>query len=680
MPLAFLSPLLLGAAALVAVPWILHHIRRPEREPVPFSSLLFIPDVKREVIERRRLQHLLLLLLRMLVLLLIACALARPYVPLLAGAAEREGGMRHVILLDTSYSMGAEGVFDTAKAAARKVIDGLDGEDRAAVVTFDETVRVLTPFTDKAEARLAIESASLTLAPTDYEGALRTAARLLSEEGLQLENGAQTVHLVSDFQRAGMPKEHSGWKLPSAISFSPVDVGAPEGGWAVQDVDLRVFGEGRFELRAKVKNWSAEPLPATELRWVLNGEELQRETLGIAPGNASLLRFDFDGDRDRLLEGYVEVLTDGASPAARRYFAWNPKRKTRVLIAAAETDARRWPPPVLLAHALPDTAGSPWSVTVATELEDGALDNNVVPIIAQSGGLAASEAADVLRYIEAGGSALIALDAAPLDETLRTELLAPLGVTAEGTRFGELRENRFVLLSWIDYDDPVFHPFQGARFNDFSDIHFKNHHVLRPDPMHRVTARFESGDSSEGPPAIIEVTYGEGRAIIWAFPIDFSWTNFPKTARFVPLLHETLDALCAGVERNRTWEIGARPTPPETDWRADLAEPGESSKGFDGPLLTRTGHLHWHDPADPAVLQSEAVNVNAEEADPTRVAPAEFALRLCSAPIITETPADAEALMLAGENPVDTWEYGRYLLAAVLAALALETWYAARLT
>ena len=60
MPLAFLAPLFLGALSLVAVPWLIHQIRRPEREPLRFSSIMFIPKIDRKIIERRRIQHLLL--------------------------------------------------------------------------------------------------------------------------------------------------------------------------------------------------------------------------------------------------------------------------------------------------------------------------------------------------------------------------------------------------------------------------------------------------------------------------------------------------------------------------------------------------------------------------------------------------------------------------------------------
>ena len=134
MGFAFLTPLILGGLSLLALPWILHQIRRPEREPHVFSSLMFVPNIKKEIIERRRLQHLLLMLLRMLVLLLLVFAFSRPalwsYIPLdVPDEAEW-----HVILLDTSYSMGAQNHFARAREEAIRILDDLrPGQSRLIV-------------------------------------------------------------------------------------------------------------------------------------------------------------------------------------------------------------------------------------------------------------------------------------------------------------------------------------------------------------------------------------------------------------------------------------------------------------------------------------------------------------------------------------------------------------------
>ena len=103
--LAWLAPLILGGLAFLGLPWLIHQIRRPERDTVRFSSLMFLPSAHKRVIERRSVQHLLLMLLRMVLLLLLALAFARPSQMYLAATPSPAGAGAHMILLDTSYSM-----------------------------------------------------------------------------------------------------------------------------------------------------------------------------------------------------------------------------------------------------------------------------------------------------------------------------------------------------------------------------------------------------------------------------------------------------------------------------------------------------------------------------------------------------------------------------------------------
>jgi hypothetical protein len=75
----FLAPLFLAGAAAIAVPILLHLIRRTEREKLPFSSLMFLQSTPPQITRRSRLENIFLLLLRCLAFALIAMAFARPY-------------------------------------------------------------------------------------------------------------------------------------------------------------------------------------------------------------------------------------------------------------------------------------------------------------------------------------------------------------------------------------------------------------------------------------------------------------------------------------------------------------------------------------------------------------------------------------------------------------------------
>ena len=121
MGLSFITPMLLGGAALMAVPIVLHLIMR--RKPVPhdFPALRFLRD--RAVANRRRLQvsHLFLLLLRMAALALLALALARPVLRGAGWLADGEGPVAAALVIDTAPRMALREANETRLERAAKL-------------------------------------------------------------------------------------------------------------------------------------------------------------------------------------------------------------------------------------------------------------------------------------------------------------------------------------------------------------------------------------------------------------------------------------------------------------------------------------------------------------------------------------------------------------------------------
>ena len=89
--MSLLYPLLLAGIVAVALPILLHMIRRHTRERVTFSSLMFLRTTLPRFRSRSRLEHMPLLILRCLILCLLAFAFARPFLaqPVAARHAER---------------------------------------------------------------------------------------------------------------------------------------------------------------------------------------------------------------------------------------------------------------------------------------------------------------------------------------------------------------------------------------------------------------------------------------------------------------------------------------------------------------------------------------------------------------------------------------------------------------
>ena len=101
--MSFLFPLYLAGAAAIALPIYLHLRRKPPKDAVEFSSLMFLEPSKHQPLKRRsQLEHLSLLALRCLALLFLAAMFSRPF---FAGGDKEgvAGQKRTVILLDSDF-------------------------------------------------------------------------------------------------------------------------------------------------------------------------------------------------------------------------------------------------------------------------------------------------------------------------------------------------------------------------------------------------------------------------------------------------------------------------------------------------------------------------------------------------------------------------------------------------
>jgi len=242
------------------------------------------------------------------------------------------------------------------------------------------------------------------------------------------------------------------------------------------------------------------------------------------------------------------------------------------------------------------------------------------------------------------------------------------------------------LLSWIDLEHPIFMPFQGHKFNDFSSLRYYNYVPLEIDETVegvKVLARFEDDQ-----PAMVEARLGEGRIIIWPFSLQLNWTNMPKTTRLVPLLHETVMYMTNAEGKRGDWKVGDAADEDQLAWNtADttiIQEPGSESERTLGrgefaqmKTLSSPGFLKSRALSESEWEVVRAVNVNGREGDDTPVSEGEFLLKLATAPIVSDERSGGGVVgsEVDEEGFVIEHEYGRGLLAALLVLIIIELLY-----
>ncbi len=217
--MTFLTPLLAGIAAAIAVPAlvILYFLKLKRRDLEVSTTLLWkkaIEDLQANA-PFQRLRRNILLFLQLLALAAALFALAQPEIK-----SKAAPGGRHVILIDASASMQATdgdpkqtGVtrLEAAKKEALELVDslvepGLWGSegDQAMVITFDNAAHPIQNFTtSKAALKTAIES----IQPVDSSTSVREAIKLakaysprqiVEDKGLQAAGPPAHLHIFSD--------------------------------------------------------------------------------------------------------------------------------------------------------------------------------------------------------------------------------------------------------------------------------------------------------------------------------------------------------------------------------------------------------------------------------------------------------------------------------------------------
>jgi hypothetical protein len=235
--MTWLSPLLAGVAAAIAVPTLLIlYFLKLRRQDVEVSTTLLwkkaIEDLQANA-PFQKLRRNLLLFLQLLILAAALLAIGQPQIK-----GNINAGRKFVILIDRSASMQSidevDGKqkrtrLDAAKAQARALVDSMreptklkisadESSDEAMLIAFDSTADVRQQFTsDKSALRAAIDA----IEPTDGPGLLTEAVQLAKAhapkriiegktvDGLSDEASAVTLHLwtdgrLSDADRAGV--------------------------------------------------------------------------------------------------------------------------------------------------------------------------------------------------------------------------------------------------------------------------------------------------------------------------------------------------------------------------------------------------------------------------------------------------------------------------------------------
>jgi hypothetical protein len=654
----FLVPLYLAGALAIAIPIYLHLRRRPPKDSVEFSSLMFLEQTKHQPLKRRsQLENIPLLLLRCLALLLLAAMFARPFIP--GGDADgEEGKMRTVILLDTSASMKRDGVWKDATEQAGKFISKIKADGALAIIAIDRAPRTLTSFDDWESAEVGRRkeialSAIETLQPgwqgSDLGSGLIAAAEMIADASADDESARPArIVIVSDLQAGAALDAVADASWPSNLEVELVPIESDE----VTNITITAAAsadpnkpavrlrndpaseENRFTLKVGTKTIAAV-VPAGESRVIQLDEPVSEVTvtgdahdfdnrLFLAPREPALVKLLFMGDGkpdDSNRPEYYFRRAFGLSKVLRPRF-----------VASLDDD------PALLAISRP---------------------------------LGEEEIKAVRQTLQDGRDAILIVTSTAMDKTLAG--LAGLRAIPKLTD----QDRRYALLEEIDFDHPSLHEFRDPRWRDFTKVHFWKYRKLESSaiPDHaRIIARFDTGD-----PAWIDFPVGRGSLLVMMSGWHPRDSQLSLSSKFVPLLFSIYSDHGPQVSGARQIFVG-EPLPLEED-ETRLTLPSGTSESISADQPWRPEEPGIYRVSNGERERSFAVNLRPSESELTPLGTESLAAlgvpvdRRAAADATTSGESKRNLRSTEAEAKQNLWRWAVIILLTMLVA---EAWLATR--
>jgi hypothetical protein len=543
---------LLGLAAL-AVPVLVHLTHRERKTVLRFPSLMFLERIPYQAVRRQRIRNILLFALRCAAIALLVLAFARPFLARRSALFGASAGARDVvILLDRSYSMAYGDRWTRARTAARRVVDGLSGEDRGAVIYFDDAAAATGPLTSDRPALLAaIDSARPGAGGTRYDAAMRLAGRILGDTA----RPRREVVLISDAQRAGWSGRELP-PLPAGVAFAQVDVAdSVTSDVAVTSVEVlhTPTDSGRTEspshrvtIIARLANRSADSVSARAVALQVNGRELQSVAADIPPNGAAMTRFDDVPVPDGVSRATVRASRDALEPDDIFHFTLTRAPSLPVVVLEPSSFA---PTAGLFLRRALDIGDRPsFGVTTVRgrALTRDALRGARLVILDDAPIPSGESGRRLLEYVSGGGGLVIALGAhsRPDDWPDFADQLLPRP-TAPIDRL----DTHGATIGFLDRTHPIFDAFSAPHSGDFSAARFYRYWNVVPAANDHELARFDDGHV-----ALLERQVGRGRVLVLTSALDGVWNDFPLQPVFLPVLREAA-TYAAGYGETRPWAV-----------------------------------------------------------------------------------------------------------------------------
>ncbi len=702
----FLNPAFLAALGLVAVPLIIHLIRRRKLKVVQWAAMEFLLQSQKKQKRRLRIEELILLALRMLIVALAALAFARPVlrtlgIPLLA----QNSRVYAILVVDNSYSMdyrGADGKssFERAQAAADDLLAKVlkQGDAVSLVLLSDKPDQLVgAPSYDLKLVRQRLKAAKVSDRATDYLVTARVVANLAKSS----KNPIREVYWLSDDQGSAWEssQKDAGKTIWGALAkearITWVSVGAPPTQRDNLSVEAPSVGRELVtpylpaRVESRIVNSSSRTRSDVLVNLTMDGKPAGSKHLTISPNGATVADFTPLIAQPGIHIGRIALTqTDGLARDNAAEFVVRCRDRIKVLLQDPHPtgDPSKSESFYLLTAMAPGgEAGS-----LAPKLRETgnftgvSLRDYDAVVLAGTSGLSPADIAALTEYVKAGGGLLLFPGPATDAKRINTDFAALLPATL-GPRKSLRDEDALTLHpDTIPPTHPALAVFRDTSTMNLGSARFLSYFPLETvaDESAKVILRFGNGD-----PALVERKVGLGKVIVGASSAGATWNQLPLKPVFVPYVYQLLSYLGQGATAHRNLRLDESLflSLPLTDANKPvrITAPGGKATAQNSALGAQGVTFSYSDTAHSGVYRVAvdnskttdvfAVGLPAGEGNLTYADPGAQA-RTAGIPsnrfTVTTTPAQMEASVSRSRYGTEVW---RPLLWAILPLLFLES-------
>lgn len=699
------------AVGLGSIPIILHFLHRRRFRETEWAAMRFLLEATRKKSRRLRLERLLLLTVRTLVMVLIAIALMGHLTDTDSGNIGGPGATHHIIVLDASLSMQTkvdEGTrFSAAKDMARRIVRQANSGDAFHLVRIADASPTLVFRQPAFQGRHVLRELD-QFDVTDEVGEVIPALEAVEELLAKLpEMTRKNVVIISDFQqdnwrpetRGGQPRLQELLRVAAAKSrLVMLDVGRYE---AANVAITQLTSDQPFvavntpvTITASVKNFGSNAVDEVPVQLWSGDRLLERKRVQLGAGDEATVTFihSFQTSGDQRLE--ARITNDTLAADDRRWLSMPVRDHFSVLPVDGGIDNPLDRTASLYLHVAlsPSVRDSPWTGSLRPEepisdvrFADRDFSGFDCVILAEPGSLTESVVNRIEQYVRGGGGVIMCVgdDAGDINKLNRLAYRDGAGfMAAELIEIVESEEP--IVFDVSNLDHVVLEPFRGnpgtGLEKSFTGKHIKV--TLPGDGSASTILKFTNQD-----PAIVERRFGNGKTVLITTSLDMTWSTWPVSPSFPPVINELVRSTIAGRWTRPTMLVGDQFGRILTDRDANSAAVLMLPNGKTRPLpirksefdvvvetepLLRPGLYELTLDDDPESAQSVAVNINTRESSVTRLTQPDLEEQFSGIGFDYRTDWQSSS---AGtdEATAPGVDLTRWLLYAVLALLLLES-------